>query len=221
MNRKGSVAASAEAAAVNSSGLTVPDTMMAWVLGDPEESKRIEKTVPAPGRSEALVRVDAVAICATDLEILSHGTPAMFEGGNRENRNKIALELGADVAIDARNEDVVARVKELTGGKGADYVVNCAGNDTTANQALHMTNRGGKICLSAFPQEPVKFDLGYLAINKIYLYGIRGEGRSATHRAMAFMTEKRLTRPRSIPAPSRWKNCQPRSGTPASGSTTR
>ncbi|WP_146344978.1 zinc-dependent alcohol dehydrogenase [Phaeobacter marinintestinus] len=326
----------------------VPDTMQAWVLGDPEELKRVEKPVPTPGPSEALVRVDAVAICATDLEILTYGTPALVEGGapfnknftigheymgtvaalgpgvdefevgdrvtvevhagcgqckrcrmgmytschnyglnygdknkghrangfttnggfadyvvnnintmirvpdamtdeeatlvvtagtsmygltelgglvagesvvvigpgpigllavavakalgaapvvmvgTRENRNKIALELGADVAIDARSEDVVARVKELTGGKGADYVVDCAGNETTANQAVHMTNRGGKICLAAFPKKPVQFDLGYLAVNNIYLYGIRGEGRSATHRAMAFMAEKRF-----------------------------
>ncbi len=326
----------------------VPDTMQAWVLGDPEELKRVEKPVPTPGPSEALVRVDAVAICATDLEILTYGTPALVEGGapfnknftigheymgtvaalgpgvdefevgdrvtvevhagcgqckrcrmgmytschnyglnygdknkghrangfttnggfadyvvnnintmirvpdamtdeeatlvvtagtsmygltelgglvagesvvvigpgpigllavavakalgaapvvmvgTRENRNNIALELGADVAIDARSEDVVARIKELTGGKGADYVVDCAGNETTANQAVHMTNRGGKICLAAFPKKPVQFDLGYLAVNNIYLYGIRGEGRSATHRAMAFMAEKRF-----------------------------
>jgi L-iditol 2-dehydrogenase len=29
-------------------------------------------------------------------------------------------------------------------------------------------------------------------VNNIYLYGIRGEGKSATHRAMAFMAEKRF-----------------------------
>ncbi|MEM9030842.1 MAG: zinc-binding dehydrogenase, partial [Pseudomonadota bacterium] len=112
--------------------------------------------------------------------------------GTRENRNKIGLELGADVALDARSEDVVARVKELTGGKGADYVVDCAGNEATVNQAVHMTNRGGKVCLAAFPKKPVAFDLGYLAVNNIYLFGIRGEGKSATHRAMAFMAEKRF-----------------------------
>ena len=82
MNRKSSDSASANVAGRNSSSLTVPDTMMAWVIGDPEELKRIEKPVPTPGRSEALVRVDAVAICATDLEILRHGTPAMYEGGS-------------------------------------------------------------------------------------------------------------------------------------------
>ena len=111
--------------------------------------------------------------------------------GTRENRNAIGRKLGADQTVDARKEDVVARVKELT-GKGADYVVDCAGTESTVNQAVHMTNRGGRICLAAFPKQAVSFDLGALAVNNIYLYGIRGEGRSATHRAMAFMAEKRF-----------------------------
>ena len=327
--------------------MALPDEMRAWVLGDPDELSITTKPLPVPGRGEALVRIDAVAICATDLEIISYGTPALFEGGppfnknftpgheymgtiaalgpgvdefeigervtveihagcgqckrcrmgmytschnygmnygdhdkghrangfttnggfaeyavnnintmirvpdhmsdeeatlvvtagtsmygltelgglvagesvvvigpgpigllavavakalgaapvilvgTRENRNQIGLKLGADYIIDARKEDVVARVKELT-GKGADYVVDCAGTETTVNQSVHMTNRGGRICLAAFPKKPVEFDLGYLAVNNIYLYGIRGEGRSATHRAMAFMDAKRF-----------------------------
>lgn len=335
------------AGVTTSQDMPIPSEMKAWVLGDPEELSLISKPVPVPGRAEALVRIDAVAICATDLEILKYGTPALIEGGppfnkgftpgheymgtiaalgpgvdefsvgdrvtveihagcgqckrcrmgmytschnyglnygdrnkghrangfttnggfaeyavnnintmikvpddmtdeeatlvvtagtsmygltelgglvagesvvvigpgpigllavavakalgaspvilvgTRENRNAIGRKLGADITIDARNEDVVARVKELT-GKGADYVVDCAGTETTVNQSVHMTNRGGRICLAAFPKQAVSFDLGALAVNNIYLYGIRGEGRSATHRAMAFMAEKRF-----------------------------
>ena len=330
-----------------SPNMPIPDEMRAWVLGDPEELTLSSKPVPVPGKAEALVRIDAVAICATDLEVIKYGTPALIEGGKpfnkgftpgheymgtiaalgpgvdefqigervtveihagcgqckrcrmgmytschnyglnygdrdkghrangfttsggfaeyainnintmikvpdhmsdeeatlvvtagtsmygltelgglvagesvvvigpgpigllavavakalgaspvilvgtRENRNAIGTKLGADVTIDARKEDVVARVKELT-GKGADYVVDCAGTEQTVNQAVHMTNRGGRICLAAFPKEAVSFELGALAVNNIYLYGIRGEGRSATHRAMAFMAEKRF-----------------------------
>ena len=55
-----------------------------------------------------------------------------------------------------------------------------------------MTNRGGKICLAAFPHDPVTMDLAHLVKNNIYAYGIRGEGRSATRRAMALMAEKRF-----------------------------
>ena len=48
----------------------IPETMQAWVLGGPQELSLTQKPVPAPGPAEALVRVDAVAICGTDLEIL-------------------------------------------------------------------------------------------------------------------------------------------------------
>ena len=58
----------------------VPATMKAWVLGDPGQLTLTEKPVPRPGRAEVLVRIDACAICATDLEVISHGSPASFEG---------------------------------------------------------------------------------------------------------------------------------------------
>ena len=46
----------------------VPETMRAWVLGDPGQLLLVDKTVPVPGRAEVLVRIDAVAICATAIE---------------------------------------------------------------------------------------------------------------------------------------------------------
>ena len=61
--------------------MKLPTTMRAWVLGDPDELTLVDKPLPAPERAEALVRIDAVAICATDLEVISYGTPAVVEGG--------------------------------------------------------------------------------------------------------------------------------------------
>jgi L-iditol 2-dehydrogenase len=55
-----------------------------------------------------------------------------------------------------------------------------------------MASRGGRICLAAFPHDPVTTDLAHLVKNNIYVYGIRGEGRSATRRAMALMAERRF-----------------------------
>ena len=58
----------------------VPPTMKAWVLGNPGELTLAEKLVPEPGPAEVLVRIDAIAVCATDIEILRHGLPALIEG---------------------------------------------------------------------------------------------------------------------------------------------
>ena len=54
--------------------------MKAWVLGGPDELFLQDKPTPVPARAEVLVRIDAVAICATDLEIIHVGSPARIGG---------------------------------------------------------------------------------------------------------------------------------------------
>ncbi len=334
---------------ITSKKFPIPKAMKAWVLGDPDQLSLVEKPIQMPGKAEVLLRIDAVAICATDLDVISHGPPAMIEGGlpfnknftpgheymgtvvalgpsvdefeigdrvtveihsgcgqckrcrmgmytschnyglnygnvnkghrangfttdggfkqyainnintlikvpdkmsdeeatlvvtagttmygltelggliageslvvigpgpigllgvavakalgagpvilvgTRDSRLEIGKKLGADYILNINNEkDIVQSVKSIAGGKGVDYVVECAGTEQALNDAIMMTNRGGKICLAAFPHEPVKINIPHMVINNIYMYGIRGEGRSATHRAMAFMNEGRF-----------------------------
>jgi len=330
--------------------LRIPEKMQAWVLGGPDELTLTEKPVPQPGVAEVLVRVDAVAVCGTDLEVISHGEPALIQGGMPFNKNftpgheymgtvvklgpgvdefeageRIAVEvhagcgrcercregmytaclnygmnygehdkghrangfttdggfaeyavnhvntmvpvpddmsdeeatlivtagtamygldvlgglvagqsvvvmgpgaiglmgvgvakalgaspvilagtrrdrgrleigrkLGADEVVNVSEEDAVAAVKRILRGKGAHYVLECSGAPAALNQAARMVSRGGRICLVAFPQEPVPVDVAHLVRNNIYVYGIRGEGRSATRRAAALMAQKRF-----------------------------
>ena len=326
----------------------VPESQTAWVLGDPGELTLTEKPVPSPERAEVLVRIDAIAVCGTDLEIIYQGPPASIKGGlpfnknftpgheymgtvvalgpgvdeygigdrvtveihagcgqckrcragmytschnygknygdvnkghrangfttdggfcqyainnintlihvsdamsdaeatlvvtagtsmygltelgglvagesvvvtgpgpigllgvavakalgaqpviltgTRDNRLEIGTKLGADHVINVRNEDAVDKVREYTGGIGVDYVLECSGAPNSLNEAGKMVSRGGKICLAAFPHEDVLVDVANLVANNIYVYGIRGEGKSGTHRAAAYMDQKRF-----------------------------
>src|SRR5579864_7543634 len=70
-----------------SSNVPIPDRMRAWVLGGPDELFLRDKPTPIPGRTEVLIRIDAVAICATDLEIIHRGSPASIQGGLPFNKN--------------------------------------------------------------------------------------------------------------------------------------
>jgi len=327
----------------------LPKEMKAWVLKSPNELELKTKAIPIPGYSEVLVKIDAVAICATDLDVISYGPPALIEGekpfnkeftpgheymgtvvalgpsvdefqigdrvtveihsgcgqckrcrmgmytschnyglnygkknkghrangftsdggfkqyainhintlikvpddmtdeeatlvvtagttmygltelgglvageslvvigpgpigllgvavakalgadpviliGTRNDRLEIGKKLGADFVLNVKDEnDIVNSVKSLVGDLGVDYVVECAGTEKALDDAIMMTNRGGKICLAAFPHDPIKVNIPHMVINNIYMYGIRGEGKSATHRAMAFMKQKRF-----------------------------
>jgi L-iditol 2-dehydrogenase len=112
--------------------------------------------------------------------------------GTRDNRLAIGRALGADHVVNIRKENAVEAVRRLNGGKGVDYVLECSGAPNALNEAIEMVNRGGKVCLAAYPHEQVPVDIHNIVRNNVYLYGIRGEGRSATLRAEAFMRQKRF-----------------------------
>ena len=58
-------------------------------------------------------------------------------------RLKIASNLGADAVIDASKEDQLSRVKEITGGLGADIVIEAVGLPQTWELAFQMTRKAG------------------------------------------------------------------------------
>lgn len=86
-----------------------------------------------------------------------------------------ALELGADAVINAKEEDVQARVLELTGGVGADVVFETAGNPRTAAQTSDLVRRCGIVVMvgNINGETPYRFmDLMYKEgeIRTIYRY---------------------------------------------------
>ena len=64
-----------------------------------------------------------------------------------------AKELGADYVINARNEDAIERIKELTGGRGPDVVFETAGSKYTIAQTAHIARRGGLVVLVGMSAE--------------------------------------------------------------------
>ena len=61
-----------------------------------------------------------------------------------EQRGKLAERFGADVVLDPR-DPVAQRVRELTGNRGADIVVEVSGASTALNEAIRTVGYGGKV----------------------------------------------------------------------------
>ena len=62
-----------------------------------------------------------------------------------DERLKVAESLGADEVINARREDPVERVRQLTHDRGADVVIEAVGLPQTWIQALRMVKKGGTV----------------------------------------------------------------------------
>jgi threonine dehydrogenase-like Zn-dependent dehydrogenase len=82
------------------------------------------------------------------MAVLRACAPVIIFGDNHK-RLKIAKDMGADYAIHINDvANPIAEVMRITGGRGADYVIEAVGTVKTYEQAFAMLRRGGK--LSAF-----------------------------------------------------------------------
>lgn len=89
-----------------------------------------------------------------------------------ENRLKMAEKLGATSVINAKETDVIKEIESLTGGKGANVVIDTAGAEITVKQTVDVVKRGGIIVLVGMtPNDEVSF-------NFMKLMGKEGEVRT-------------------------------------------
>ena len=88
--------------------------------------------------------------------------------------------FGADVAVDADQDDVTAAVRDLTGGEGADFVVEAVGRRETLLQSIGLCRTGGQLYWFGLPDtdDPVPIDFGLFFRRKLTAfstYGAQGE----------------------------------------------
>jgi Zn-dependent alcohol dehydrogenase len=82
-----------------------------------------------------------------------------------DNKLEAAKAFGATHAVNAKREDVSARVAEITGGTKADFVFVTVGMRGAAEQAISLMKRNGATVLVGMPPSGVSatFDPGWLA----------------------------------------------------------
>jgi L-iditol 2-dehydrogenase len=87
-----------------------------------------------------------------------------------ESRLRLAEELGATATI-AAADDPMARVLQLTDGRGADVAVEVVGNEPAFRTAVGSVRRGGQVCLVGNLQAEVPLPLQEVVMREIVLTG--------------------------------------------------
>ncbi|EJW12832.1 Alcohol dehydrogenase superfamily, zinc-containing [Rhodovulum sp. PH10] len=143
------------------------------------------------GESVVVLGPGAIGLMVTAVAKALGAQPVILTG-TRDERLALGTKMGADHVVNIRKEDPVEAVKRITGGKGVNYVVEASGDPSSLNTAMDMLKRGGKICMIGFPEKPASVDVARLIRNHLTVYGIRGEGKSATHRVAALIEQKKF-----------------------------
>lgn len=85
------------------------------------------------------------------------------------HRKRFAEELGADHVLDPTTDDIVARVRDICQGEGADIVFDAAGVQAGLNQGILALRARGTLVNIALWEKPPTFDVNSLLFReKVY-----------------------------------------------------
>ncbi|MBD3575846.1 MULTISPECIES: S-(hydroxymethyl)mycothiol dehydrogenase [Streptomyces] len=81
-----------------------------------------------------------------------------------DRKLELARGLGATHTVNGRTEDVVKAVQELTGGHGADVVIDAVGRPETYRQAFYARDLAGTVVLVGVPTPEMQLELPLLDV---------------------------------------------------------
>lgn len=123
---------------------------------------------------------DKVAILGMGFMGLLHLQLAKIGGASQvivvdsiESRLNLAIELGATDTINFKNDDVTEKVKNLTGGYGADIVIEAVGHIEAYKQAVQLGRKGSTVLFfGGLPSgQSLDIDPNIIHYNQISLKG--------------------------------------------------
>lgn len=142
--------------------LTLSDVMgTGWFAADAAEVK--------PGKTVVVVGDGAVGLLAV-LSAKLKGAARIIAMSSHPSRQALAREFGATDIVAERGDAGVARIMEMTGGVGADSVLECVGTQGAFTQAIQSARKGGHVSFVGVPHG-VSLDGFQLFFAHIHLHG--------------------------------------------------
>ncbi len=111
------------------------------------------------------------------------------------DRRRLALarELGAHHAIDIGQDDLLETVAELTGGRMADLVIDCAaGGPQSVVSAIELARKRGRVMLGGQKRQKIPaFDSDRIIANFLTVRGMRGHSYASVELALQLIAGNR------------------------------
>ncbi len=125
------------------------------------------------GDTVVICGVGNIGLCMAQIATLQlNGTAQVVALDARQYRLDLALEHGADLAIDVTKEDAVAKVLSFTDGYGCDVYIEASGNPAGIGQGLQMIRKLGTFVEFSVFNEPATINWTVVGDTKeLNIYG--------------------------------------------------
>jgi putative PIG3 family NAD(P)H quinone oxidoreductase len=114
---------------------------------------------------------------------LSDGRTKVIVTAGSDDKGQACLKIGADHAINYRTQDFVAETKQLTGGKGADVVLDMVGGDYIERELQCMADDARLALIAVQGGTASRIDAGLMLRKRLTLTGSTLRPRSVAYKA--------------------------------------
>lgn len=125
-----------------------------------------------PGDFVVVLGPGPIGLLAAQMARINGAGTLIVAGITRDlPRLEVAKQLGATHAVDLQTTDLVAMIKEIGDGLGADLVIDAAGASSALKMAFEITRPSGQITKVGWGPQPLGFSLDPLVQKAITLQG--------------------------------------------------
>jgi L-iditol 2-dehydrogenase len=146
----------------------------------------------APGDSVVITGAGAIGLLAGDAARI-RGAARVIHVERMASRLAKATAMGFET-VDSSDGDPIATVRAMTGGLGADVVLECAGVPVTVQWALGILRRGGRCAAVGIPTVGVEIAMQRLVLDELELVGSRATA-GEMRRVMPLVEQGRMRVP--------------------------
>ena len=123
------------------------------------------------GSDTLLVQGGSSGIGVTAIQLAAAFGHRVFATAGSDDKCRACVELGAERAINYRSEDFVAVVKELTGGKGVDVILDMVGGDYVGREIACLADDGRIGLIALLGGSKAEIDLGQVLRRRLSISG--------------------------------------------------
>lgn len=154
----------------------------------------VERGCVRPESTVVVIGPGSIGLLAVQVCRAAGAKEIILAGTNKDVATRLSLgkQCGATRVVNVQQEDLRAIVSEVTGGAGADLVVEASGSPKAVQEAIHLAGRGKVVSVIGLTGGQVTLDWDAAVFKEIDIRFSKSSTYLSWHRAISMIADGRV-----------------------------